>query len=483
MTLNSLTFLIFFPLVLAAQAFAGKWRWLILLIASYVFYLTMLSPALALVLPLITLGTWLIGQRLEAAAEKIRIRWLTLGVGLILSTLIYFKYLAFWTNSLLELLASRGIQLEFSAPPALRIIGLSYFVFQAISYLADIYFKTGKAEPHLGKFALFLAFFPKLIQGPIERAETLLPQLKKIFVYDHAAARLGLLLFTWGLFKKTVAADRLGLFVDTAFGDVAAHTGPDLLIASYYFMAQLFCDFSGYTDMALGCALLLGVRLTQNFNGPYAADSMTDFWRRWHITLSEWIRDYVFEPLQMRFRYWGITGAALALFIAFFLMGVWHDATWGYAAFGLMHGIYMAVPILTKAPLKKFRKKFGRKTPFIPKPFRILIVFHLVGFSFMLFRSPSVSAAWTISKKIWNEAILQPATWNLQAWTLGQKTQELWIAAAAVLTVCLVYPLRQRFSLSTMPGWARWVLYSSLVFSLLMLGKFFQDKQFIYSQF
>jgi D-alanyl-lipoteichoic acid acyltransferase DltB (MBOAT superfamily) len=272
-------------------------------------------------------------------------------------------------------------------------IGVSYYVFQAISYLVDIYLEIEKPEHHFGYFALYLAFFPKLLQGPIERAGDLIPQLKARYEFNYDNMRFGMLLFTWGLFKKVVIADRLSLYVDAVYNDVHAFTGLPLLLATYAYAFQIYMDFSGYTDMALGSARLFNINLTQNFNSPYLATSVIDFWRRWHISFSRWILDYIFKPLQMQWRNWKNLGTAAALIATFLISGIWHGASWGFVIWGGLHGLYMACSIFYKPYQKKLHKALGiEKTNFL-EVWQIFVTFNLVIFAWVFFRAKSIPDA------------------------------------------------------------------------------------------
>jgi D-alanyl-lipoteichoic acid acyltransferase DltB (MBOAT superfamily) len=398
MVFNSLSYFIFLPLVfLLFSLVRDRYRWLVLLLSSYVFYGFILKPVLLIALTAVILVTFRIGRLIEQSEERARRRsWLWVGVVINIALLVYFKYLPFITHNINLIFNALGVDIFLEKPSALVSIGLSFYIFQAISYLADIYFRMAKPEPHFGYFALYLSFFPKLLQGPIERAGDLLPQLKARYEFNYDNVRFGLLLFTWGLFKKVVIADRLGLYVDAVYNDVHAFTGLPLLLATYAYAFQIFMDFSGYTDMALGSARVFNLNLTQNFNGPYLATSVADFWRRWHISFSRWILDYIFEPLQMEFRNLGKWGIAASLLITFILAGLWHGANWTYIAFGLIHGIYLAASFLYKPYQKKLHKRLGiDKTRFL-RIWQTLVTFNLVSFAWIFFRANNLGDAFFI---------------------------------------------------------------------------------------
>jgi D-alanyl-lipoteichoic acid acyltransferase DltB (MBOAT superfamily) len=227
-------------------------------------------------------------------------------------------------------------------PRVLSSIGMSFYTFQALSYSNDIYREIQIPEAHLGRFALYVCFFPKLLQGPIERAGGLLIQLRKPFEFDYENTREGLLRIAWGLFKKVVIADRVAVIVNTVYGNAGGFTGLPLIVATYSYAIQIYTDFSGYTDIALGTARLFNIRLTENFNKPYFAQGVADFWRRWHISLSSWLLDYIFRPLQWRWRDLRLAGPFMALLVTFLVSGAWHGASWNFILWGLLHGLFIA---------------------------------------------------------------------------------------------------------------------------------------------
>ncbi len=350
-------------------------------------------------------------------------------------------------------------------------------MFQAISYLADLYLEIEKPEKRLDDFALYMAFFPKLLQGPIERAGDLLPQLKTPYRFDYENMRMGLLLFAWGLFKKVVIADRLGTFVDPVFEDVQAHTGLSLLLSLYFYAFQIYCDFSGYTDMALGSARLFNIRLTQNFNSPYLATSVTDFWRRWHISFSRWILDYLFKPMQMQWRNWRTGGTVLALLITFLISGLWHGVSWGFVIWGLLHGIYLSAPVLWAGLAKKKQKRSKQPKSGIRTGVQIFLTFHLLVFSWIFFRANSVGDAFQILRNLGIHFLdLHQIPFSI----------EYLIALGGIAFIWTFDALRGEKSLPDLlcaqPKIVRWPLYYLLVMAIILFGVFGKSK-FIYFQF
>jgi len=404
MPFNSLKYFLFLPIVYLIFYFVGeRARWCVLLAASLMFYAALNVPYLLVVLVLVAMTTYAFGiwlDQAESAKAKRALLWG--GVAANVLILVVIKYLPFLSEHLRALSTMLSLGVQIQPIKAFVAIGVSYYVFQAISYLFDIYLEIEKPERHFGYFTLYLAFFPKLLQGPIERASDLIPQLKAKYEFNYDNMRFGMLLFTWGLFKKVVIADRLGLYVDTVYKDVHAFTGLPLLLATYAYAFQIYMDFSGYTDMALGGARLFNINLTQNFNSPYLATSVADFWRRWHISFSRWILDYIFKPLQMQWRNWKNWGTATALVVAFIISGIWHGASWGFVIWGGLHGLYMACSVFYKPYQKKLHKLLGiEKTKFL-KYWQIFVTFNLVSFAWVFFRANGVRHALYIISNMFN---------------------------------------------------------------------------------
>lgn len=397
MTFNAFSYFIFLPVVyLAFCCTADRWRWLILLLASYGFYASFEAKYLLAVLLSVTAISYVCGLRIAAQQdESLRKRWLWFGSFTCVIILAVLKLLPF-----LETKVGSIFGLGSSGSATIISIGVSYFTFQAISYMADIYLEMLEPESHFGRFALYMAFFPKLLQGPIERAGDLLPQLRREYRFDYDAVRTGLFLFVWGLFKKVVIADRLASFVDEAFKNVNHISGLPLLITVYWFSLQIYFDFSGYTDMARGTARIFGINLTENFTSPYLATSIADFWRRWHISFSRWILDYIFKPLQMQWRSLGQTSTALALLVTFLISGVWHGVSWGFVVWGSLHGIYLATSTYYRPYQKKIYKWLGIEKSRWLKVWQAVVTFNLVSFAWIFFRMPTLSDAFSVIERI-----------------------------------------------------------------------------------
>ena len=394
MLFGSFEFYIFFVTIFTCWLICPyRFRWVILLTASYIFYFSW-KPWYCLVLFFCTLATWLIGKKLttakEDSAKKI---FLMLAIAVNLIPLLFFKYFNFLSDSITTFLS-----LEQNNPiiPHLDIllpIGISFYSFQAISYCVDVYHKKIKPEYHLGHFALYLAFFPKLISGPIERGATLIPQLRQKYSFSSALFYSGIQLFFWGLFKKVVIADRLGMYVDMVFNQPHDYSGKTVILAAWLFALQIYCDFSAYTDMAIGCGRIFGIKLSKNFNFPYFSKSITEFWQRWHITLTSWFRDYVYIPLggnRVKNGHFAIN--ILAVFI---LSGLWHGAAWTFILWGALHGVFYLLEKIS-APLREKLNTLPGSTGKIAAVLQIFVTFNLLSLAWIFFRAASIEDAFTI---------------------------------------------------------------------------------------
>jgi len=489
MTFNSFQYFIFLPVVFVVFCFTkDRYRWFVLLLSSYIFYGYILKPILLIVLTIVIIGTFIIGKLIDECEDNFKKRlFLWIGVCFNIGLLMYFKYVPFITQNLNLLLQSIGIKFSLDKPDAIVSIGLSFYIFQAISYLADIYFRMIKPEPHFGYLSLYLAFFPKLLQGPIERAADLIPQLKAKYKFDYDNMRFGMLLFTIGLFKKVVIADRLGMAVDLVYNNLHAFTGLPLLLATYAYAFQIFMDFSGYTDMALGSALLFNINLTQNFNNPFLATSVADFWRRWHISLSRWILDYLFEPLQILLRSMGKFGTALALMAAFILAGVWHGANWTFVAFGLIHGVYLASSFIYKPYQKKIYKALNIKKNIFLKAWQFFIIFNLMCLAWVFFRSPNIDDALYVVTHIFIGLENYISYSGVKKSIYGIGFLGSYLRGMIALGLLWLLPLILGHNIIDAMSkadslWFRWFSYYILIISILVFGVF-NNSQFIYFKF
>ena len=400
MQFDSFTFLAFFALVLAGYNALRDWgarKWL-LLVASYVFYSAWNPPFLLLLLGSTTLD-WLVARRIDAAEDPRRRKlWVIATLLINLGVLGYFKYSQFLLDNFAAALASAGINY---APPAFDIvlpIGISFYTFQALSYSIDVYREKLAPTRDIVAFFAFISFFPQLVAGPIVRARDFIPQIYKTPVVTRAEFGEGLFLVLCGLFKKTVISDYISLnFVDRIFDAPLLYTGVENLLGVYGYALQIYCDFSGYSDMAIGIALLLGFRFNVNFDSPYQSATITEFWRRWHISLSSWLKDYLYISLGGNRK--GKIRTYINLLITMLLGGLWHGASVSFILWGALHGVALAVHKFVMNHFSSF-KPLGSEM----KPWRrvigVLITFHLVCFGWILFRADSMQTVGEVLTQI-----------------------------------------------------------------------------------
>lgn len=377
-------FLLVFVLAWSLQR-SNEWRKIMLLAASWVFYGAWDWRFVALLIASGVLN-WGVAKLIVMSGDSHRRRkaWLIAGVIVNLTILGFFKYYGFFMEQFEMLLRGIGWERDLSIMQVVLPVGISFFTFQGMSYVIDIYRR--QAEPAgLLDMTLLMSFFPHLVAGPIVRASHLIPQFKEAPKIDRGMAAMGVLLIAWGLFKKTVIASELATdFVDPVFFDPAAHSSTDLIFAAYGYAVQIYCDFSAYSDMAVGLAALLGYRFPHNFNQPYRASSLQDFWRRWHISLSSWLRDYLYISLGGSRN--GLTRLCLALMTTMLLGGLWHGASWNFVIWGALHGGVLAIERLWK----EFKPKGA---PTLPSFLGIIITFHIVTLGWIFFRSASFADA------------------------------------------------------------------------------------------
>jgi alginate O-acetyltransferase complex protein AlgI len=461
----------------------------VLLTASLWFYAAA-GPVYLLQLLTVIGAVYGLALRIEGTADAAnRKRLVTLGVLGLLANLFTFKYLSFANESARALLGWMGASYPV---PELRLalpLGISFYSLQLISYLVDVYRKTVPAERHAGIFALYVTFYPKMVAGPIERAKDLLPQLHKPQPFVAQRVALGLQLVAWGAFKKVVVSDRIAPYVRKVFDDPRSFDGVTMTAATLLFAIQLYCDFSGYSDIAVGTAQTLGYKLTQNFNRPYAATSVQDFWKRWHISLSNWLTDYVYTPLTrtkvLKIKWYYLT--LVSIFATFVASGLWHGAAWTFVAWGALHGAYLVVSLETQKWRRKTIKRVKLdRTPRLLHALRVAYVFSLVCVAYVLFQANSLADAWYVFSHAgtgWTHA-----RQSLRLLFGGQRPDVLLIVFGAVIVLAVdvlrdrVKSLRREIGLR--PYWQRWSLYYGVVLSVVLLGAFYGgNQQFIYFKF
>jgi D-alanyl-lipoteichoic acid acyltransferase DltB (MBOAT superfamily) len=494
MLFNSLQFAVFFPIVtLLYFALPHRRRGAMLLAASCVFYMAFV-PAYILVLAVTILVDYVAGIRIEAATGGRRRLWLILSIASTCAVLFVFKYFDFFNDTIA--VAARAIGMDY-AVPALQLllpVGLSFHTFQSLSYVIEVYEGRQTAERDFGVYALYVMFYPQLVAGPIERPQNLLPQLRAAHRFDYARVVAGLQLMAWGLVKKVVVADRLAELANRVYDMPAQHTGLPLIIGTVAFAFQIYCDFSGYSDIAIGAAQVMGFDLMKNFDRPYTARSVGEFWRRWHISLSTWFRDYVYVPLGgnrvARPRWYA------NLLVVFLVSGLWHGARWTFVVWGALHGAYLVAGLVSADARARVRTVLGlERHPSLLRIWQTTVTFALVGVAWVFFRAASLGEAWYVVTHLASGLGAQlaaivardPAAIGSFVF-LDLERSKLVLAAAAVGALLVVehvqgarpIPLRTRIAGATTP--VRWAAYACAVLTIMTLGVF-QSARFIYFQF
>lgn len=480
MFFSSYSFLLFFPLVLIlANVLPAKWKNPMLLIASYFFY-SCWSKRYCVLLLGCTVVVYIAARLLEKK------RWtFWAGLLIILGVLFVFKYGDFSLYTLEKILGRQIPRLYLVVP-----VGISFFTFQAAGYLMDVYRGKYKTETNFINFALFVSFFPQLLSGPIGRGGSLLPQYADPQKPGYDDLRSGLLTMTWGFFLKLMIADRAAILVDKVYGSFESFPGSCLIFATVIYGVQIYCDFAGYSAMAIGAARMLGIRLPVNFKTPYFAQSIQEFWRRWHISLSTWFRDYVYFPLGgSRCAKWKTYRNVL---IVFLLSGLWHGANWTFVIWGGLHGLYQIVGKLTKAPRQALTAKLGiRQEACSWKIFRMILTFLLVDFAWLFFRASSLETAVQMLQHIVSD--LRPLElWDTIRWTtLGLDGPDQWVLLLSILFMTGLDIARYcGVNLQTVYLRQNWLTRELLLAGFMLLififgiwGNGFDASNFIYFQF
>lgn len=478
MLFNSFSFVgCFGALALVYYALPHRWRWPLLLATSLGFYATF-DYRYVLLLVAVTIVTFVAGLAIEDAVGSVARRTrLVAGVMVTLGALFTFKYYDFFASSLDSLWAPPVPLL-----PRLDMVvaaGLSFYVFSCVAYLADVHAKRLPAERHVGYFALYVSFFPKLLAGPIERAKPMLEQFRRPVAFSAAGVTHGLQLLLWGLFKKVVIADRLAAFVDTTYRQPSFASPTDLVLATYFFAFQLYCDFSGYSDAAIGIAKVLGFEFTENFKRPYLSTSVREFWsRRWHMSLASWFRDYMYIPLGgNRVSAARSYANVMAVFVA---SGLWHGANWTFVVWGGVNGLYQVCSLLT-AGMRARAVGWLDGPAWLGAIGRGLLTFHLVLFTWVFFRAQTFEDATTVLYRIGAGASTLP-----QGLATRLSTGDVPLFIGLIVFLMVVEAIDEGRSIweraRRWPVALRWAAYYALIMGLMVLGSW-KLKQFVYMQF
>ncbi|MCC1483482.1 MBOAT family O-acyltransferase [Winogradskyella immobilis] len=486
MLFNSIEFLLFFPIVaIVLFIIPKKTQWLWLLLSSYYFYISW-NPKYALLIltsSLITFVTSLLIAKANTVSKKKMLIFISFSSNL--AILFFFKYANFTLELVNKLSVNFGMDVNVLRLDYLLPVGISFYTFQALSYTVDVYRGDIKPTKHFGKYALFVSFFPQLVAGPIERTTNLLPQFDRKVSFNYNRMRDGLMLVAWGFFKKIVIADRVAVIVDQVYNNPIAGDGFGSLIAMLLFSVQIYCDFSAYTDIAIGIARIMGFDLKKNFDNPYIAQSITEFWRRWHISLSTWFRDYLYIPLGGN-RY-GKTRMLLNLFIVFLVSGLWHGAALTFVIWGALHGVLVVFEKVYYKTQQKTYAKLGWNTNKLSfKLYRILITFALVTIAWVFFRADSFSSA--IDLLVSLKKIELNNFFNGKIYEYGLLEPEVRITLVSIILLFTVEILNIKFNIKKgvfrQNIVLRWSIYFLIIFFLLIFGYYNNEQaNFIYFQF
>ncbi len=493
MLFNSLPYAIFLVLVFALHwLLPNRFRWIMLLIASYYFYMSW-NPELVVLIALTTLVSYSCGLLIEhfrgAEGRKAHLSKLFMILALVIcfGVLFFYKYFNFFSVSVTSLLRAFSLPAQEFTLKLVLPVGISFYTFQTLSYVVDVYRGRISAEKHLGYYALYVSFFPQLVAGPIERSDHLIPQLRAKRTFDSDEGIAGLKWIALGLFKKIVIADTLSVYVNTVYNDLPTHHGFSFVIATLSFAIQIYCDFSGYSDIAIGSAKLLGVKLMKNFDSPYFSHSVREFWSRWHISLSTWFRDYVYIPL-------GGNRTKLArhlinLMITFLLSGLWHGANWTFVCWGALHGFYIIVETLLRKfmPHAAIPAQGNRVSQTLHSAGQIILTFILVCFAWVFFRANSLSdAVYGLSHVF--DGISSPSQYFEEAAIqLGIDRFDLVVRLFPVGLLAVFDAFnRRKDAFASISKWSpvfRWTVYLALIWFILFFPGAGGGTEFIYFQF
>lgn len=496
MLFNSFTFAIFLPVVFILYwALPKKCQWAVILVSSYYFYMSWNVKYVFLIL-LTTVVSYITAILLEKEQNgKRRKFYLSVAFAFCLGVLFFFKYFNFISVSIAGIVQRFTISYSPFMINVLLPVGISFYTFQTLAYVIDVYRGDVNAEYHFGKYAAFISFFPQLVAGPIERTSNLLPQIKRENSFAYGQASYGLKLMVWGFFKKIVIADTLAVYVDMVYNNLHDYTGMILGIATIFFTIQIYCDFSGYSDIAVGCAKLFGIDLMSNFKSPYLSCSVKEFWSRWHISLSTWFRDYVYIPLggnrvsKRRHR--------LNLMITFLVSGLWHGAAWTYVIWGGIHGLAQVIENLfgqNRLRIKSSEKdtkdtesgKDGESKNRL-RIVRMLCVFLFAAFAWIFFRAQNLSdAAYVIRYTL--SGIRHPMQYLIKGYSSLALTKKEIMTCIGMIGLLGVY---DAFSLkydvvACIGRWnvvLRWAVYLAMVLLILFMAPIGNASSFIYFQF
>lgn len=476
MLFNSINFCIFFPVVVMLYfLLPQRLRWFFLLVSSCIFYMALIPIYILVLFTTITID-YFAAIFIDKSTGPKRKFYLLISIVFTCSVLFIYKYYDFFNTNFASIASFIHWNYPKQTLKLILPIGLSFHTFQSLSYVIEVYRRKSKVERHFGVYALYVMFFPQLVAGPIERPYNLLHQFYEKHSFNNQRVVDGLKFMLFGLFKKIVIADRLAIYVNAVFDNYQYHSGVTLLIASIFFTFQIYCDFSGYSDIAIGAARVMGFRLMNNFNRPYLARSISDFWHRWHISLSTWFRDYLYFPLGGNRL--GISRWMFNIIIVFLISGLWHGANWTFIIWGLLNGSYFIfAKIIQDARNKVIVAPWPGRIRVLHEAIKTITIFILINLSFIFFRANNVSIAFFIIKRIFlfKGELFIPALSQMLYSIFG-------------ILFLLAIELKQEFYkgnlsfLENRSWFVRNLSYAALIITILLIGVF-DGGQFIYFQF
>ena len=485
MLFNSFTFLIFFPVVVTIYfVIPHRFRWAWLLLASCYFYMAFIPVYLLILLFTIAID-YAAGILIENAEGKRRRAWLIMSIIANVGVLAVFKYFNFLSANANAIAEVFHWPYEFPILGIILPIGLSFHTFQAMSYTIEVYRGRQAAERHLGIYALYVMFFPQLVAGPIERPQNLLHQFYEKHIVEYERVTNGLRMMAMGLFMKVVIADRLARYVNVVYNDPTSFQGLSLVVATVFFAFQIYCDFAGYSLVAIGSAEVMGFRLMKNFDRPYLSRSISEFWSRWHISLSSWFRDYVYIPLggnRVGRQRWYFN-----LFVTFLLSGLWHGANWTFVIWGALNGFYLIFSLVTKEAREAFNRVIGLASrPALHAVVSVTITFALACFAWVFFRAATLTDA----LHVFSAAIATPTLHQIVPDAVraeGISKLEVLYCFFLIAGLMMFEVISTRINIARQfrmqPAWVRWPVYYATCMAIWLLGISTEAKAFIYFQF
>ena len=483
MLFTSTSFALFFPLVFILYWFVANKKLQVqnglLLVSSYFFYACWDYRFLFLLI-FSTLLDYFTGLMMDQTEKQNRRKfWFWLSVIINLGFLGVFKYYNFFAASFADALSKFGIKTDFATIQVILPVGISFYTFHGLSYVIDIYKKRIQPVKNFVEYSVFVSFFPLLVAGPIERATHLLPQIQKKRTFDYSKSVDGLRQILWGIFKKVAIADNCADYVTNIYNSSSHYNGSTIALGTFFFAVQIYCDFSGYSDIALGTARLLGIELLHNFDFPFFSKSMSEFWRRWHISLSTWFRDYFFTPLATEWRNSGLFGTSIALMLTFVMIGFWHGAGWNFIFFGFFQGFAIVYELLTK---KKRKTIFSKLPVGFASILSMLITFSYFVFTCIFFRSKNIEQSIKFISEIFSRSFFTlPPGYAF----IGNCHPFVLILVLFVFFVIEWKGRERQFAIQHLGlNWhksLRWAMYFLIIIVIINLSG--TNKQFIYFQF